>query len=340
MEQRTETIQINVLSIWRILKKEKWVLMGFTILFGLIGVIYSLSLKEEFISSGKILPEVQSKNSMGQFAGLAALAGVDLASVAGSSDAIRPELYPDVLKSSEFFMALLNQKIKDKNGKEIIFYEYYMNEVVGKKTKTEDQKINHPKSENYNSLSKQTEKNIRDLSKRITCNYDKKVGLITISAKMPDPVVAASLASASMNYLTEYIINYRTKKQKDDIAFLEEKLFESKSRLHSTQSAKANYGDQMPLKALRLQSADLQRERIESDYKISSTVYNSLLQKYEEAKFRLQQETPVIQVLEKPMVTNFRSEPSRTFIVIGFLFAGLFFSLAFTFIRYLKDFIE
>ena len=83
----------------------------------------------------------------------------------------------------------------------------------------------------------------------------------------------------------------------------------------------------MPLNALRLQSADLQRERIESEYKISSTFYNSLLQKYEEAKLKMQQETPVIKVLEPPVVANLKSEPKKSIILMGSMFFGGIISL-------------
>ena len=328
MEQESDVININFKALWQVLKKEKWLIIGITTLFTIGGAIYAFSLKEEFKSEGKILPEVQSKGgSMGQFAGLAALAGVDLSSAGGGDDAIRPDLYPDVLKSTPFFLRLFQEKIKDKNNKELLFQTYYNKEVLDGKLNEKDQKIKYPKSDNYISFNRQTENNIKDLKGRIVCNYDKKAGVITISVKMPDPVVAANVARFSMNYLTDYIINYRTEKQKRDLDFLVERLNAAKGKYYSNQSKKATYTDQMPLNALRLQSADLQRERIESEYKISSTFYNSLLQKYEEAKLKMQQETPVIKVLEPPVVANLKSEPKKSIILMGSMFFGGIISL-------------
>ncbi len=331
MEQ--DTININFKALWQILKKEKWLIIGITTLFTIGGGFYAFSLKEEFKSEGKILPEVQSKGgSMSQFAGLAALAGVDLASASGGSDAVRPDLYPDVLKSTPFFLRLFQEKIRNKTNNELTFQAFYTLEILDGKLEKKDQKIEYPKSNNYISFSRQTEKNIKDLKERILCTYDKKVGVITISVKMPDPVVAANVAHFSINYLTDYIINYRTEKQKRDLDFLAERLNAAKGKYYSNQSKKASYTDQMPLNALRLQSADLQRERIESEYKISSTFYNSLLQKYEEAKLKMQQETPVIKVLEPPVVANLKSEPKRVIILIISFVLGLFFSSIFALI--------
>ena len=89
----------------------------------------------------------------------------------------------------------------------------------------------------------------------------------------------------------------------------------------------------MPLAALRLQSADLQRERIETEYKISSTLYNSLLLKYEEAYIKMQQETPVIKVLEPPVVPNNKSEPKKSIVVLIFLTTGTLISYFFAILK-------
>ncbi|MFC3812352.1 Wzz/FepE/Etk N-terminal domain-containing protein [Lacihabitans lacunae] len=328
MEQESDIIRIDIKEFFKVLKKEKWIILAIITLFTALGAFYAFSLKEEFVSEGKILPEASGKNSgLGQYAGLAALAGIDLGSSSGGVDAIRPDLYPDVLKSTDFFLQLLTEKFNDKKNKEWVFSEYYLKEIIDGKIKKEDQKLNFPKSKNYIALNRQTEKNISDLKKRIICSYDKKTGVIGISVKMPDPVIAANIASFSMKYLTDYIINYRTEKQKRDLDFLAERLSSAKGKYYNTQSKKATYTDQMPLGALRLQSADLQRERIESEYKISSSFYNTLLQKYEEAKLQMQQETPVIQVLEPPIVPNLKSEPKKAIIIALFLFAGMLISV-------------
>jgi uncharacterized protein involved in exopolysaccharide biosynthesis len=324
MEQENDVISINFKALWQILKREKWLIIGIALLFSIAGAIYAFTVKEEFVSEGKILPEIQSKSgSIGQFAGLAALAGVDLAGSTGGLDAVRPDLYPDVLKSTPFFLALFQVRIKDKTNKELTFQTFYNKEVLDGKLNEKDQMNKYPISDNYISFNRQTEKNIKDLKERIICTYDKKAGIISISVRMPDPVVAANLARFSMNYLTDYIINYRTEKQKRDMDFLLQRLNAAKGKFYTNQTKKASYTDLMPLNALRLQSADLQRERIESEYKISSSFYNSLLQKYEEAKLKMQQDTPVIKILEPPTVSNFKSQPKRAVIIGMSFFLGL-----------------
>jgi uncharacterized protein involved in exopolysaccharide biosynthesis len=328
MEPENDGLNINFNALRSIILKEKWIIISITFLFTLLGIVFAFQLKEEFRSEGKILPEMQVKSgSLGQFAGLAALAGVDISSASGGVDAVRPDLYPDVLKSTPFFLRLFQEKVIDRNNKQMLFQAFYNKEVLDGKLKEKDQKDKFPKSENYISFNRQTEKNIKDLKERILCSYDKKAGVIAISVKMPDPVVAANVARFSMNYLTDYIINYRTEKQKRDLDFLAERLNAAKGKYFNNQSKKASYTDQMPLNALRLQTADLQRERIEAEYKTSSSFYNSLLQKYEEAKLKIQQETPVIKVLEPPVVPNLKSEPKKAVIILVSILTGLLFGL-------------
>lgn len=335
MEEEKDIISIDFSAFFRVIWKEKVLILAITLLFALGGVYSALSAREEFISTGKILPEYQSKaGGLSQFAGLASLAGVDLSSAAAAgADAIRPDLYPDVLKSTPFFLDLFKTKVKTKDNKEMTFSQFYDTFVLDDKIEEKDTKVKFPKGNQYIAVSYQTEKNLKDLRERISAVIDKKSGLITVTVKLPDPVVATIITDYSMNFLTNYITNYRTEKAKRDLDFLAERLDAAKGKYYTNQVKKAQYSDQNQLSMIKLQAADLQRERIESEYKISSTFYNSLLQKYEEAKLKLQQETPVLKVLEPPVVPNKRSEPKRVIVVILATFLGGIFGIIFGLIR-------
>lgn len=335
MEEEKDIISIDFSAFLKIIWKEKLSTILITVLSVSLGVYIALSKKEEFVASGKILPEYQSKaGGLGQLSGLASLAGIDVSSAAGGgSDAIRPELYPDVLKSTPFFLELLKIKIRTKDNKEMAFGQFYDTFVLDNKIEEKNTKIKFPTSNRYIAVSYQTEKNLKDLRERINAVIDKKSGLITVTVKLPDPVVATIITDYSMNFLTDYITNYRTEKAKRDLNFLAERLDAAKGKYYTNQAKKAQYGDQYQLSIMKLQAADLQRERIESEYKISSTFYNTLLQKYEEAKLKLQQETPVIKVLEPPVVPNKRSEPKRAIIVLIATFLGVSLGIIFGLLR-------
>lgn len=335
MEEEKDIVSIDFSAFFKIIWKEKvWIIL-ITLLSAGLGIIKALSMKEEFVSFGKILPEYQSKaGGLGQFSGLASLAGIDVSSAGGGGgDAIRPDLYPDLLKSTPFFLDLFKIKVKTKDNKEMLFSQFYDTFVLDNKIEEKDTKIKFPASNQYIVVSYQTEKNLKDLRERISAVMDKKSGLITVTVKLPDPFVATVITDYSMNFLANYITNYRTEKAKRDLNFLAERLDAAKGKYYTNQAKKAQYSDQYQLSMMKLQAADLQRERIESEYKISSTFYNSLLQKYEEAKLKLQQETPVIKVLEPPVVPNKRSEPKRAIVVLIATFLGGILGIVFGLIR-------
>lgn len=322
-ELDNDIISINFKAFFQILWKEKLLFSSIIILFAGLGLWYGFTAQEQFVSEGKILPELQSQGGkLGGLAGLASLAGVDLGSTAGT-DAIRPDLYPDVLKSTPFFLELFNQKVTNRENKSMLFEQFYHQIVEKGKEIEEKNKKKFPVKENgFLVLNHLSEDRIKDLKERITANIDKKSGVVIISVKMPDPVIAAGIARFSMVYLTEYVTRYRTDKAKKDLDFLEERVNLARGKLYSNQVKKAQYSDQFQLPTIRLQSADIQRERIESEYRISSTFYTELLKKYEEAKIKLQQETPVFQVLDPPIAPTQKREPKRAIILLISLFLG------------------
>lgn len=331
-----DIITIDFKAFFRILWKEKLWMFLITAIFGAIGIFYALSLKDEFQAKGKILPEVQGKGGgLGQFSGLASLAGIDLGSVGGAGgDAIRPDLYPDVINSTPFYLELLKIKVRTKDNSEMTFEEYYHKSIEKGETAKEEDLKKYPVKENgIIVINKLNEERLKDLRSRINASIDKKSGVISIQAKMQDPIVAAEVTRFAMEYLMDYVMSYRTEKLRKDVDYLGSQVAASKGKFYASQEQKARYSDQFQSNTIRLQSADVQRERIESEYRVSSSFYNELLKKYEEAKLRLQQETPVFQILEAPVAPVNKSEPKRSLILVGFVFLGSFLATIFSLVK-------
>lgn len=328
-EAEDDVVTIDFKAFFRILKKEWWVILLVIALFVAGGAWYAFTAREEFVAEGKILPEMSSGagSSLGGLASLVGIGGFELG-LKNGTDAIRPDLYPDIIQSTPFFLELFNQGVITKTGDSLSFASYYHQSIEEnreeKEIKLETFKGKPPGIIVVNQL---TEDRIEDLKKRISGNIDKKSGVINISVKMPDPVVAAGLAKYVMKYLTEYVTDYRTEKSKQEVDFLGRKVASARGEFYGDQARKARYADQYSLPTIRLQAADVQRERLESEYKLSSTVYNELLKKFEEAKIKLQQETPIFQVLEPPVAPTKKSEPKKSIILLGSAALGFFIAL-------------
>jgi len=321
---RKEVIRFSFKGFLQVLWKEKILFIIIIAIFIGLGLWYGATRREEFMSQGKILPELSGRGSrFGNLSGLASLAGIEIGGIE-STEAIRPDLYPNIIESAPFFLELFKHTITTKDNKRVTFEKFYQDTFEKNTKATEKTTDKLPVSPNgYLVLSRKNEVRIKSLKSRIVVAIDKKSAVILITVKMPDPVVAAEVASFSMSYLTQYVTNYRIEKARKDMDFLAQRVNEAKGKFYSNQTKKASYSDQFQLSTIRMQSADVQRERIESEYRMSSTFYNELLKKYEEAKIKVQQETPVFKVLEPPIVPTQKSAPVKSMILLVFMAFGV-----------------
>lgn len=332
MEEKDDIRTIDISALFFVLWSNKLLIVFITAIFLVGGAYYAFTAKEEFIAEGKILPEMNSStgSSLGGLASLVGIGGFEMG-LKNNTEAIRPDLYPNIIQTTPFFLNLFNQEFMTKNGDSLIFESYFHQSIEDGKTLEEvDLELFKGRSEGIIVVNRLTEKRIKNLRERIVGDIDTKSGIINISVKMPDPVIAAGVAKYSMKYLTEYVKEYRTEKSKQEVDFLGQKVAAARGEFYKDQTRKASYADQFSAPTIRLQAADIKRERLESEYKLSSTVYNELLKKYEEAKIKLQQETPVFQVLEPPVAPTVKSEPKKAIILLVSVFLGGMISIIIT----------
>jgi uncharacterized protein involved in exopolysaccharide biosynthesis len=173
-------------------------------------------------------------------------------------------------------------------------------------------------------LNKKQDNLIKELQKRVGATLDKKTGVISISAKMQDPVIAATIVRYCQDYLTQYVVKYRTEKTLKDIKFLDERLNEAKRRYDNALFAYSSYQDRN--KSLFLNIAKDEGKKLQYEVDLSYNLYSELAKQLEEAKIKVHRETPIFKVLEPAQIPVKKSEPKRSVMVLGFAFLGLILS--------------
>lgn len=211
------------------------------------------------------------------------------------------DLYNTEITSSELYAEIL--KTND-------FYEY----ILSKKVKTIDnRKISFKtyyydimKNEKSNSVSNDRIKYYnatRDIQTRIVVtNTNKKNSVIVVNAKMPDPVVAADIANFTITYLTDFITKYRTEKSRKELHFIE-----------------------------NLQK-NLSKDSLQNKA-ISEEIHNSLAASKVKMKIKIQEDTPVFQILEKAQIPVISSNTSTNIALILLGGIGLFIGVFIAFLR-------
>lgn len=336
----TKSSEISIKQLFNILFSSKKRIAIITFLVSCLGVIYALMQPVQFSSGAKVLPEiVQSSGSklFGGFSSIAGLAGLDIDNL-GNSDAVRPNLYPDIVQSTPFVIHILNLPVVTIDGEKYESLGHFLNygnkkTVVGKaisgffdmfsseKKKTEGYvKINEIDEDKTYSFTKKQELTIKNFQGRVVSSIDKKTGVISISVKMPDPNIAGYVANQSLEYLKQYVVDYRLEKLKTYEKFLNEKTIEAKRRYETARYNLSNFRDRN--KNLFLLVPKTQEDELKYEYDLAFGLYLEVSKKLEQTKIQAQNETPVLKMLEPAKIPLVKSEPKRTIIVLTFAIIG------------------
>ena len=319
---------------------QKRFFVGFTtFVFTGTGLLFALLLKPEFRSEARIMPEMASGsgNILKRLASVAGFAGIDLPD-AEDVDAVRPDLYPNVLQSTPFILHLIGQPVTTTDGQTKTVGQFLLPDTTrwsikrflafGKLTETRSIPTN---TAGTVRLSMRQQELAEEIEERIRARFDTRSGIITITATMPDANVSATVTQLSMNYLMQYVTGYRTEKARQDLQFYSRQLAEAHRRFQTAQLNVFQYNDRH--KNIVLMATTMDRQRMETELTISQTVYTELAQQFEQARLKVQARTPIFKVLEPPKVPLKRASPKRILLVMLFAGAGLLLSALFVISR-------
>jgi uncharacterized protein involved in exopolysaccharide biosynthesis len=326
-----DEIEIRLSDIIQFIKDSRRSVLLWSIVFILIGVLYALSKGNEYTATVRVMPELKGASGTGglnDLKSLAGLAGVNLDNPT-TTDAIRPDLYPDIVQSIPFTLFLLGQPVTtSERAKPYTLQEFFEdrsknsflgNLMGGTKEEKSSASVNKPKGPTLR-LTKQQEGLSKELNQRVSAAIDKKTGIITITSQMPDATVAAIIAQQTLNHLSSYVTNYRTEKARQQVQFLNQQVNNARQRYQATEYALSSYRDQN--RSLFLNTAKIEEQRLQADFLLAQSVYNDLSKQLEQARIKVQEDAPVFQVLEPARVPINKSGPNRTAVVIGFAVFG------------------
>ena len=327
-------------TIW----KKKITIIVSTILFSIFGIINSFFSPYQYTASTTMIP-VQGGGSTTNISQLASLAGFDLMGGLGNEKYISPNLYPLIVKSSPFLEELSNFKIKVKdfderillgdflyNYSKLSFMDIYKKDLLGRKIeilnkiniKKDDDKLNllNVKYSSFTNL----DKSIYDLiSDKISIEYTVREGTLRIQASMPDPISAAELAQKTTDLLQKKIIEFKVKKAREELIFLEKRYLETQQKFNEKKMDFAEFQD----KNLNLISSrsNIKFNQLQSEYDLISNVFLQIAQQLESQKLKVKKETPIFSVIEPVTVPLIRSSPIRTKILKIWLLSGIIFGI-------------
>lgn len=313
-------------------------------------VVISFSIPKEYTSDTVIAPELSSGLSgiSGNLGALASMAGINVGGLSGSSDAIYPEIYPEIAVSTPFILELLEMEVVSKDGElRTNLYDYLMHHqkqpwwgyITGGIGKFVGSLVGKEKSDSVSfenvdgvRFTKEQFDMLNSFEGIISVELDHKTSLITISATTQDPYISAQLSQEVATKLQSYVETYRTAKARKDLLYVEKLYKDAESKYKKALDTYSSYSDAH--QNLFLESAKAERDKLENEMSLSLNVYSQMAQQLEIAKAKVQEKTPVCVVVQ-PAIEPFKaSYPKKMMTVFIFVFLAFFGTSAWLFSKY------
>lgn len=333
MEARKEkTLDLTVI-VPMLLKRWKLyaMCMAGAIVFSLIFVF---TIPRYYACQVMLAPEATNNSGMNSI-----LSSFGLGEAPTTNDAISPNLYPDLMKSKDFIVSMFPVQITTMDGElTTTYYDYLLHhsknswymKLIGKLTqmmKSKEQDVNvsgmEGKSVSPSFILTEDEYNIAGaITGKILYNYDRKTGVVTVTVNDFDPLVCALIVDTVSNKLQNFIMEYRTKKARNDLAYAQ--------RIYNNTKAEYEESNERYVAAVDAnwdivnETAKARLEALSNDKSLKYQTFSAASQKLEAAKAKLQEATPVITVLQGASVPQKPAGPKRVLITLFLMFIACF----------------
>ena len=315
-----------------------------TILFAVLGVILALVSPTKYTASATFVPQLSEGQTNSSLGGLASLAGINLSAIMGSQpQEISPSLYPQIAESIPYRLALLEAKV---GLNDTSFRDYILAQSGGvailpllkKYTIGLSGLLFNKQTDNNetldNSLFQVTKEDrglFKFLAQVLSIEVDDQEGLVSISVELSDRMVAAQLAQAATDLLQSNIIAFKSQSARNNLDFIERQYESKRQEFEEVQDSIAVFKDQN----LNITSTLYQNQltRLESQFTVTSSVFQELAGQVEQAKIQVNKDTPIFTIIEPVSVPLDRSKPRRAIMVIIWTFLGGVFSVGWVLVK-------
>jgi hypothetical protein len=153
---------------------------------------------------------------------------------------------------------------------------------------------------------------------------DKKLSIINVNVKFGDELFAKAFNDSLVATVNDFYIKTKTKKKSLNVAVLQRQADSVKAVLNSSISGVASALDAAPNANPALLSLKVPSQKKQVDVQASSAIYAEIVKNLELAKITLRQETPLIQVIDNPILPLTVEKAGKIKdLLMGFILGGL-----------------
>ena len=339
-EKNVEAVEESSID-WQDLLSKAWrgkkVIITVTVVFMFLGLISALTMTRIYTSKVTLVPEL-GKSTSSSLSSLSNMLGLGGMTMGSSADAYHVTVYPEVVASTPFVAKMFDMRVTDPEkdiDTTLVGYltreRFSIGNVIGYVTKPIFSLFSNKEEEtkgnelNLFHLTKEQDRIVKTMNKAIQVDVDKKTGETTIQVTMDNPVIAATVADTVCKHLREYIVEYRTRKAREDLENYKKIADESYQRYLKASKAYAYYQDHN--RGLILNAVISEGSRLSNELQIASQLYQQMKLQAEMARGKVIDEKPVFAIIQ-PATVPLLPQNSRAKVLLIWTFVGFILSCA------------
>lgn len=326
------TLRVGIVDLFMLMLKD-WLWMAvFCVATAAFGVFVAFSIPKVYRSNVMLAPEEAQGMLGGNVSSLASMVGLDMK--LGTNDAIYPEIYPSVMHSTDFLVQLFDTPVATADGSVKTTYRNYlakhqkstwwsdgakavMSKLKSKPT-NEKRPVGVPVDPGHLTYEEDLLAQAVDAS--IKCMVDKKTDVIDIRVEAQDPLVAKTMVDSVTSQLQTYITDYRTRKARADLAYLE-KVYDEAKRQYD--AARHNYAAASTAhQDVVMETARSMVKALENDMQLKYSIFSQVAEQKQLAQANVQKMTPAFTIIRNSTVPIKHSNMPKIVIVAIFAFLG------------------
>jgi uncharacterized protein involved in exopolysaccharide biosynthesis len=332
---------IQKIQEWIAYLKTQWkLIIGIAALGGIIGFVYASFQKPTYIATTTFVLEEDKGGGMGGAMGLASSFGFDLGGGAGglftSSNII------ELMKSRLVVEKTLLNPVQV-NGKEISLVEYYLQI---KKTRTAWaktpllSKISFPINADRNKFSLEQDSILNGISSGLTKNNltiiqkDKKVSIISLTVKTENELFSKLFCEQLLKETSDFYIETKSKKSRLNVDILQHQVDSIRAELNGAITGVATASDNVYNLNPAYNVKKTPGTRRQVDVQANTAILTQLVAQLEMSKVNLRKETPLVQLIDRPILPLHKDRIGRLkSLVLGGFLAGFLIILYLVFVQ-------
>jgi len=296
---KTPQVISSLQSIFKILLKKWWLFAIVGLVAGIAGIFYAASQKPQYKSSLTFaLDDGGNGGNMGNILSLASQFGFSLGN---NTDLFSGDNILQIMKSRRMIERVF-LSVDTFNNKPYTLIEYYLEKAGQRKPNSKLGDIHFPAGQLKSTFTYQQDSLLYKTYQEFSNNYiiaqrpDRKLSIYEVNVTSPDEKFTKDFTDRIVTETNNFYIEIRTKKAKETLGILEQRVASMKGDLNSSISNRAAVQDVNINPAFSEAQVPVQKQQ--ANIQVYGAAYGEMFKNLELARFQYLNEIPLMQIID------------------------------------------